>query len=87
MYQTTSSKAHLLGYSDETLPPSHFAQGYRIGAKVNEKLYIDKGGSTFQATIVMANGATNSTTGTSFTSEKVYKGVHSSPTFFKKIFI
>ena len=82
--ETTSSRAYLLGYSDETLPPSHFAQGYRIGAKVNEKLYIDKGGSTFQATIVMAKGATNSTTGTSFTSEKVYKGVHSSPTFFKK---
>ena len=82
--ETTPSRAYLLGYSDETLPQSHFAQGYRIGAKVNEKLYIDKGGSTFQATIVMAKGATNSTTGTSFTSEKVYKGVHSSPTFFKK---
>ena len=82
--ETTSSRAYLLGYSDETLPPSHFAQGYRIGAKVNEQLYITKGGTTVQATIVMAKGATNSTTGTSFTSEKVYKGVHSSPTFFKK---
>ena len=82
--ETTLTKAHLLGYNDETLPPSHFAQGYRIGARVNEKLYIDKGAATYNATIVMAKGASGSTTGTSFTSEKVYKGVHSSPTASKK---
>ena len=84
--ETTSSRAYLLGYSDETLPPSHFAQGYRIGAKVNEQLYITKGGTTVQATIVMAKGATNSTTGTVFTSEKTYKGIHSVPTSSIKSF-
>ena len=84
--ETTSSRAYLLGYNDETLPPSHFAQGYRIGAKVNEQLYITKGGQTVQATIVMAKGATNSTTGTVFTSEKTYKGIHSVPTSSIKSF-
>ena len=84
--RTTSTKAHLLGYNDETLPPSHFAQGYRIGAKVNEKLYIDKGGTTYQATIVMANGALGATFSSTDTSEKKYKGIHSSPTSSKKSF-
>jgi len=84
--ETTSTKAHLLGYADETLPPSHFAQGYRIGAKVNEKLYIDKGASTFEATIVMANGASGATSSSTDTSEKKYKGIHSSPTSSKKSF-
>ena len=81
---TVLDKAHLLGYTDETLPPSHFAQGYRIGARVNEKLYINKGGERYEATIVMSKGASGSTTGTTFTSEKKYKGVHSSPTASKK---
>ena len=81
---TTNQRIYFLGQTIETDPPSHFAQGYRIGARFNDKLYIDKGASTFQATIVMAKGATGSTTGTSFTSEKQYKGVHSSPTASKK---
>ena len=75
--QTTSTRFYLLGQTDETEPPSHFAQGYRIGAKVNEKLLIDKGASTFQATIVMSNGATTATTDTS---EKNYKSTHSAAT-------
>ena len=78
---TTSSRAYLLGYNDETLPPSHFAQGYRIGARVNEKLYIDKGGTPYEATIVMSNGAT---TATADTSEKKYKATHSATTSAKK---
>ena len=78
---TTSSKAYLLGYNDETLPPSHFAQGYRIGARVNEKLYIEKNGSIYNATIVMSNGAT---TATADTSEKKYKATHSATTSAKK---
>ena len=82
---TTQSKAYIFGYNNETLPPSHFAQGYRIGAKVNEKLYVNnQSGTQFSATIVMAKGATGSTTGTDFTSEKLYKGVHSIPTSAKK---
>ena len=82
---TTQTKAYIFGYNNETLPPSHFAQGYRIGAKVNEKLYVNnQSGTQFQATIVMAKGATGSTTGTAFTSEKLYKGVHSIPTSAKK---
>ena len=78
---TTASRAYLLGYNDETLPPSHFAQGYRIGARVNEKLYIEKNGSIYNATIVMSNGAT---TATADTSEKKYKATHSATTSAKK---
>ena len=78
---TTASRAYLLGYNDETLPPSHFAQGYRIGARVNEKLYIEKNGNIYNATIVMSNGAT---TATADTSEKKYKATHSATTSAKK---
>ena len=79
--ETTSTRFYLLGQNVETSPPSHFAQGYRIGAKVNEKLYINKSGSTYEATIVMSNGAT---TAVADTSEKSYKATHSATTSAKK---
>ena len=75
--ETTSSRFYFVGQTDETEPPSHFAQGYRIGARVNELLYIDKGASTYNATIVMSNGSTTATTDTS---EKKYKSTHSPAT-------
>ena len=64
---TTPTKFFLFAEKTETLPPSHIVQGFRVGAKVGEKLFVDKNGSTFEATVVMpkADG-----TGSSNTSEK-----------------
>ena len=70
---TTTTKLFLFAQTDLSTPPSHIAQGFRIGANFNEKLYIDKVGSTYSATVVMPNGAT----GTSNVGEKNYEAIHS----------
>ena len=73
---SSTTKLYLFGQESETVPPSHIAQGFRIGAKVGEKIYVDKGGTTYEATIVMSNGSA----GTTDTSEKNYEAVHSDAT-------
>ena len=73
---SSTSKLYLFGQESETVPPSHIAQGFRIGAKVGEKIYVDKGGTTYQATVVMSNG----TAATTDTSEKNYEAIHSDAT-------
>ena len=70
---TTATKLFLFAQPTLSLPPAHIAQGFRIGARSDEKLYIDQGGSTFQASVVMPNGAT----GTSNIGEKNYEAIHS----------
>ena len=81
---TTADKFVIHGKKDESNPPSHIAQGYRIGARVDDKIYVVNNGNTYEATIVMSKGATGSTTGTSFTSEKKFIATHSSPTATNK---
>ena len=76
MCGSSASKLYLFGQESETVPPSHIAQGFRIGAKVGEKIYVDKGGTTYQATVVMSNGSAATTD----TSEKNYEAVHSDAT-------
>ena len=71
--ETTATKLFLFAQPTLSLPPAHIAQGFRIGARSDEKLYIDNGGSTFQATVVMPNGAS----GTSNIGEKNYEAIHS----------
>ena len=70
---TTPTKFFLFAQNTLTLPPSHIAQGFRIGAKKGEKLFVDKNGSTFEATVVMPNGSS----GTTNTSEKSVEATHS----------
>ena len=70
---SSTSKLYLFGQESETVPPSHIAQGFRIGAKVGEKIFVDKAGVSYEATVVMSNGAA----ATSDTSEKNYEAVHS----------
>ena len=36
-----SDKLYFLGATSETNPPSHIAQGFRVGAKVNDTINID----------------------------------------------
>ena len=70
---TTTTKLFLFAQTTLSLPPAHIAQGFRIGARSDEKLYIDQGGSTFSATVVMPNGIA----GTSNVGEKNYEAIHS----------
>ena len=70
---TTAEKLFLFAQPTLSLPPAHIAQGFRIGARSDEKLYIDQGGTTYQAIVVMPNGAT----GTSNIGEKNYEATHS----------
>ena len=81
---SSTTKLYLFGQTSETVPPSHIVQGFRLGAKVNEQIFVDKpgvSGTPFKATVVMSNGAD---TGTSITSEKIYEAFHSSATASKK---
>ena len=70
---TTTTKLFLFAQTTLSLPPAHIAQGFRIGARSDEKLYIDQGGSTFEATVVMPFGST----GTLNVGEKNYEATHS----------
>ena len=50
-------RLYLLGSKNLFNPPSSIAQGFRIGSRVGEKLYVDAtGGTAYEATIVMSNG-------------------------------
>ena len=81
------SKLFLLGQTNENLVPSEIAQGYRIGARVGEKFYIDlANGTKVQATICMSNkeivggNASTVTSSVQVTSEKEYEGTHNDTT-------
>ena len=78
---SSPTKLYLFGQESQTVPPSHIVQGFRVGAKVNEKVFVDAtDGTTYQATIVMSNGDA----GTTDTSQKTYEATHSSATAAKK---
>ncbi len=73
-------RLYLLGQTNPSITPSDIAQGFRVGAKVNEKLTV----GAFDASIYMSNGGTTSTEttalGDGITSEKKYISVfHSDP--------
>ena len=68
-------RLYLLGNKNKFSPPSAIAQGFRIGAKKGEKLYLS-GATPYEASIVMSNGALTATTDTS---EKSYTALHSNP--------
>ena len=78
---SSTTKLYLFGQESQTVPPSHIAQGFRIGAKVNEKIFVDKAGVSYEATIVMSNGAN---VGTTDTSQKEYEATHSDANAPKK---
>ena len=63
---------YLLGYTNQDIPPPIISQGYRIGAKVGDSVYVSGSG----AHIFMTNGpitAINTTASGSNSSAKVYK--------------
>ena len=80
---TSSSAAerlYLLGYTSRDIEPPAIAQGYRIGARQNEKIYLTDPvlGNIHEADVLMTNDITtptnNSVSGTD-SSAKVYENV------------
>ena len=55
----TSTKLYLFGFNNENVKPPILTQGYRVGAKVNDKLYLGIGLTTYSADILMPDGSSS----------------------------
>jgi len=55
-----STHLYIRGFETEDDAPPILTQGYRIGAKENDKLFLVNGDNTFSANILMENGVDNS---------------------------
>ena len=55
----TSTKLYLFGFDNEDVKPPILTQGYRVGAKVNDKLYLTVGGTEYSADILMTDGSSS----------------------------
>ena len=77
-----SERLYILGQTTESILPTDVAQGFRIGARIDEKITIPiPGGNDLEAFIVMPskpNGTTNRST--DFSSEKIYEATHNDTT-------
>ena len=71
-----ANRIYLLGYTAEDVPPPIISQGYRIGAKVDDEVFLDA--DTNKGKILMTDGpldlGTNTIAG-SDTSAKIYRNV------------
>ena len=52
----TTTKLYLFGFNNKDIKPPTLTQGYRVGAKVSDKLFLTVGGVEKSASIVMENG-------------------------------
>jgi hypothetical protein len=55
-----NSRLYLFGFTAQDDVPPILTQGYRIGAKVNDKLYFVGNGTEYSANILMSDGVTSS---------------------------
>ncbi|AGH31752.1 hypothetical protein SWZG_00246 [Synechococcus phage S-SKS1] len=55
----TSTKLYLFGFDNEDVKPPILTQGYRVGAKVNDKLFLTVGGTEYSADILMSDGSSS----------------------------
>jgi len=55
-----NSRLYLFGFTSEDDVPPVLTQGYRIGAKVNDRLYFATNGTEYSANILMSDGVTSS---------------------------
>ena len=56
----TKSKLYLNGFNTESIKPPVLTQGYRVGAKVNDRLFLTVGGVEKSAGILMTNATAES---------------------------
>ena len=59
---TANDKLYLYGFNDEDIKPPFLTQGYRIGAKLNDKLYVNINNTSYEAPIYMINDDGSATT-------------------------
>ena len=55
-----NNQLYIAGYTSEDIKPPVITQGYRVGAKINDKLYVTKDNTTYEAPIAMPNYGTTS---------------------------
>jgi hypothetical protein len=55
-----NTRLYLFGFTAEDDVPPTLTQGYRIGAKVSDKLYFATNGTEYSANILMSDGVTSS---------------------------
>ena len=58
--QTDKTRLYLQGYSDQDVPPPVTQQGYKVGARVGELLYLIIGGVEKTAKVVIPNSSNQS---------------------------
>jgi hypothetical protein len=57
---SNNTRLYLFGFTSGNDVPPILTQGYRIGAKVNDKLYFAANGTEYSANILMSDGVTSS---------------------------
>ena len=76
-----AGRLYLLGQNNINTPPSEIAQGFRIGARSGEKIYVSIVATPYEAEIVMGKDNTQGVlSATTFTSEKKYEATHNDTT-------
>ena len=55
-----NARLYIFGFESEDTPPPSLTQGYRVGAKINDKLFLDIAGTERSADIRMSDGSTSS---------------------------
>ena len=75
---------YLYGFTSKDDIPPNILQGYRVGAKVNEKVYLPYNGTNYEANVYLTDTFTsgNTTTGTT-SSEKIYTATAESNNIFE----
>ncbi len=53
----SSTKLYLFGFETENIKPPVLTQGFRVGAKIDDKLFVDFNGVIKEAKILMDNGS------------------------------
>ncbi len=56
----TTTRLFLYGYTNQDIKPPYFNQGYKIGAKVNDKVYVNVSGTSYEASIVIPDESVSS---------------------------
>ena len=55
-----NTRLYLFGFNSKDIAPPVQTQGYRVGARVSDKLYITGSGTEYSANILMSDGITSS---------------------------
>ena len=57
--EVDTSKLYLASYNSEDIKPPFNAQGYKVGAALGDKLYVDISSTTYSAEILMPDGSSS----------------------------